>query len=152
MEYTSIDVLEKALNQKIDTALQTNVLEQVKKTMIKNIYSKVYDAYTPVLYKRRYKSGGLVDERNIVGILLSNQTLEVENITPYNTSVDGYETSEHSLAYAIEYGLIKNIFNDTEYQWNFPRMFMNATQYELDKGLLKNAFITGLKLQGCDIV
>lgn len=152
MKYTSIDALEKALNQKINTTLQINVLEQVKKTMIKNIYSEVYDAYNPVLYKRRYQSGGLVDEKNIVGVLLPNQTLEVENVTPYNASADGYDTPEYSLAYAIEYGLIKNIFNDTEYQWNFPRMFMNATQYELDKGLLKNAFITGLKLQGCDIV
>lgn len=102
-EIRSLKALEKYLQDKIDSALLVEVAAGVKEVEQQAIQDVVYKAYTPYMYQRRDKKGGLADIQNMTESLVAPGELWVENYTPFN---DEYDTMNHGfgLDELVEFG------------------------------------------------
>ncbi|WP_298021000.1 hypothetical protein [uncultured Dysosmobacter sp.] len=66
----------------VDQVLLTHVAPAVKRTMREQVYEKVYEAYEPRVYVRRFDDGGMGDIENYEASVDSGKmTLTVENLT-----------------------------------------------------------------------
>jgi len=83
----------------ISETLNDDVKKEVTKTEQRHINSDVYDVYSPKYYRRRRANGGLIADDNIVGEMISDDTLSVTNKTKFNPN------GEPDLAEWVEYGL-----------------------------------------------
>lgn len=83
-EIRNIKALEFYLQKHINDALQDEVTSDVKAYMSDVVQVVVYDAYKPREYIRRENNGGLSDQDNIVGEIVSEGCLEISNDTPFN--------------------------------------------------------------------
>ncbi len=107
------------INQKAQSALKSEVFEEVRDVYQKHIDSDVYDAYSPHQYQRRDMGGGLIADDNIVGNVNGN-TLEVKDIASlndfnFNGEIISHSSSGTELAEIIEYG--------SAYSGNAPYLF-----------------------------
>ena len=151
----SLKELEKALQEKVEIALLTDVAETVRDVMLDHIIEDVYDEYTPFEYSRRNNENGLMDGNNINASIEGN-TLIVENNTlgrPYYR--DGKElkrsqNADQEIAGVIESGQGYDI-HDWEYD-GIPRPFIENTRKELvDYDWHKKALKQGLQKQGLEV-
>jgi hypothetical protein len=141
-EFNSLADLEKFLNQKIKVALEKDVKKQAIKTMQEHVVDDVYDKYEPTQYKR---TGGLAQEKNIIGNMINDNTLEIENIRKdEDTGRYVAPVVESGIGYTWEDSKIFNM-------QPFPRPFVENTAKELESGLAKQALAEGLRKQGLDI-
>jgi hypothetical protein len=140
--FDNLNDISKFLNQKIKIALEQDVKKEAIKTMQREVVETVYDQYVPTEYQR---TGGLYQERNIKGTMISENTLEIENVRKD-------EKTGRYVAPIVEEG--------TGYTWKgseiyemqpFPRPFVEETAKALDNGLAKDALRKGLKNQGLDV-
>ena len=83
-EIRNIKALEAYLQKYINDALQDEVTADVKAYMSDVVQVVVYDAYKPREYIRRENNGGLSDQDNITGEIVSDGRLEISNDTPFN--------------------------------------------------------------------
>lgn len=83
-EFSKWSDLEKHLKKQIKDALASEVKSEVVETERRHIKKDVYEVYKPKMYKRRKDNGGLLDKENIVGTMISEDTLQVTNETPPN--------------------------------------------------------------------
>lgn len=96
--------LSKELKKIAANVMQNEVLTKVKELQQTWILKEVYLAYSPKQYERRGNYGGLIDERNILGVFSAKDTtLTVSNVTEYNNDYTAEPTSEY-LAPLIEFG------------------------------------------------
>ena len=159
-EFSKWSDLEKHLKKQIKDALASEVKSEVVETERRHIKKDVYEVYKPKMYKRRKDNGGLLDEENIVGTMISDDTLQVTNETPANPYGIPQEqvTTDKNLAMLIEYGdggAGGNNFYDfpseDDSSYMNPRPFTANTIEELSqtKAHVK-AFKEGLKRNGIE--
>ena len=121
----------------VDSSLNTEVFEAVKKTELTAIQDDVYDAYAPQKYIRRKTRGGLLDQSHIVkaGGVARNGILIVANITPPNPYLNGINNDDRisttptdsTIPALIEYGTYSPIGYGYDYwQRAFPREFIEG--------------------------
>lgn len=151
----SLKELEKALHEKVEIALLTDVAETVRDVMLDHIIEDVYDEYTPFEYSRRNNENGLMDGNNINASIEGN-TLIVENNTlgkPYYREGKELKRSQNAgqeIAGVIETGQGYDI-HDWEYD-GIPRPFIENTRRELvDYDWHKKALKQGLQKQGLEV-
>ena len=151
----SLKELEKALQEKVEIALLTDVAETVRDVMLDHIIEDVYDEYTPFEYSRRNNENGLMDGNNINASIEGN-TLIVENNTlgkPYYREGKELKRSQNAgqeIAGVIETGQGYDI-HDWEYD-GIPRPFIENTRRELvDYDWHKKALKQGLQKQGLEV-
>ncbi|MGP1411643.1 MAG: hypothetical protein ACTTKD_07400 [Peptoanaerobacter stomatis] len=116
------------LKSMVKHALQANeeVKDVIKKEMIEQIQTNVYDVYNPFYYERREQYGGMLDEDNIKIESVSDNTISIKEIAEFNgrPDTDLYNT----LAERIEYG---NPNAKHKRPYTKPRPFMEETFEEL---------------------
>lgn len=140
-EFSKWSDLEKYLKKQIKDALANEVKSEVVETERRHVQKDVYEVYNPKMYKRRKENGGLMDEKNIVGVMLSDDTLEVENKTPanpYGIPQERVTTEGKNLPGLIEFG-DDNGYGRYDFppsdgeddSYMFPRPFISNTVEEL---------------------
>ena len=132
MKCKNLKELRKHLEKCINDSLENEVLETVKKIELSHIKEDVFDVYSPNIYDRR-SSSGIDDPENIVGDIIQNGVLEVENITKFNPE---YETENQGLGLVklIEYGHGESgYFYDypSSHKFTDPRPFIANTKNEI---------------------
>lgn len=149
--------ISKQLSNKIDRALEKEVLEAVKDEESETIYAEVYKVYRPSKYRRREKRGGLADTDNIKGTV-SGGVLTVVNTTPPNPGGcvnNRLVTTDKILPELVEHGDgYKNFHYDfqSEERYMEPRPFTAKTVENLKKsGDHVKALKDGLKRQGVKV-
>lgn len=145
MAHRSFDSLKKAVLEKAKEGMKKEVLPIVRSTMQKSIREDVYQAYEPIEYQRRYYDGGLIDERNIIGVVdnVRNDGFDfrVENITMPNSigAPQVYLTPLIVMgqlkAQAVGYPLLYKEYAEL-HPYGQERDFVSATLNKLDKQTL----------------
>lgn len=123
------------MQDQINETLKDEVFEEVRDTIQKHVNRDVYDAYSPTQYNRRGSSGGLIDENNIVGEIISDGMLFTKNIAEANTPFKGhsYSTDDDTMfGRWINDGLVYN-FNGSTDPWTEARPFIDNAREELAK-------------------
>ena len=118
------------LQKVVDSVLEKEVTDSVRKQMLKAIDVEVYKSYSPTSYERRGVNGGLKDPDNIIGVLDGHGKISIYNATlPNKSAIYGTPTYQNDtdLSRWIEYGLVPNPFNYNVYSWMLPRPFMKTT-------------------------
>lgn len=151
----------KQLVQKIDNAMTNEVFQEVQDEEAATIYSEVYKVYTPLIYRRRGKFGGLGDAENIeiLGGVAKNGVLVVINTTEPNPGgciSNHLVTTGKNLPELVEYG-----YGYKYYTYDFPsagarfmkpRPFTAKTIEHLkESGAHIAALKAGLKRQGVNV-
>ena len=112
----------------IDETLKDEVFQFAQSVISKAIDDKVYSNYTPTHYERRGENGGLGDDRNIVYDYTTGKidimVIAEPNRSVFNTPIRG--GNDTLLASWIEFGKVKNVFNNEDYEWIHPRPFMKT--------------------------
>lgn len=153
----SLKELEKALQEKVDVALLTDVAQIVTEIMQDHIAQDVYDVYSPSMYARRANENGLLDNRNINSSIEGN-TLIVENNTlgaPYYYDSSDKKTKKSANAGEEIAGVIESGRGYDVSDWEYdgaPRPFIENTREELkDYEWHKKALKQGLQKQGLEV-
>lgn len=145
----NIKELRKALQEKIDIALLTDVADVVSDVMTDHIAQDVYDAYEPTQYIRRYSPNGLLDPSNITsyvdehGLVVENNTLGSKY---YYIGRKQFVSQNYNkeIAGVIETGEGYDI-HDWEYD-DVPRPFMQNSRDDI----VKNHYHTKALKQGLE--
>lgn len=148
--FKNLDSLFEYIQKKVDTTLKNEVYKTVKKEMLANIEEEIYQSYTPLVYDRRYKSGGLGDPKNIV-CEVSNGVLSVFNIAESSESwIDG-TTSDDFIRW-IEHGRVPMLWKGSPYPFMMPRPFLKTTKEMLEDNKKHiQALKSGLEKRGLKI-
>lgn len=109
----SAEAFKKELQKKADKSASSKestvpIAERAKEIMHYVVEEKVYNHYSPSIYKRRGENGGLLDSDNIVTTISSNHII-IDNIAEPNESLFGTSIRENpeGLLYEwIDKGLI----------------------------------------------
>lgn len=103
LEYRSLAELKEDIQALVEDALRNEVADAVKDYEALAIKDVVYDVYEPKDYERRkYEKGGLAAPENMKEYV-SNGTLYVDNLTPFNEGYGSYNSGV-GLAELVEYG------------------------------------------------
>ena len=134
-DYKSLRDLFKALEQKIEKAVQEKVPDVVEREMQVQIYEKVYEAYEPIAYERTYQ-------------LISPENIETTNV-PGGVSIRNVREDEgKDVAYTVESGFGYSF----PYIGMGPRRFTEATRQSLkESGKHIEAVRKGLIEQGLKV-
>lgn len=124
------------------------VAEKAKEVMHQVIEKKVYEGYSPTVYKRRGEFDGLLDYNNIVTSTKNNH-IYVENIAEPNESIFGTPIRENPKGLLYEWmdkGLIDDSWVPTSFTvwWTGNRMGMTE-DIANDEGLKNFAAKTIVK-------
>lgn len=143
------------LQADVETVLLTHVAPAVKEEMQAQVYDKVYAAYKPTKYVRRWDDGGMGDVRNYEASVDSGtMTLTVQNLTTGNPD---YKDSE-----GWDPGAISDLVQEgTGYHWTrsriyrlmpYPRPYTKETEQEvIRKGTVERELRIGLSAMGHEI-
>lgn len=85
MTFKNLDALFKHIEADVKDTLREEVADCVKDEMQFEIEMNVYNAYSPLYYKRRKYDFGLIDKENMESEVEGN-TLTVKDIAPLNKS------------------------------------------------------------------
>ena len=112
------------------------------------VEEKVYNHYSPSIYKRRGENGGLLDSDNIVTTISSNHII-IDNIAEPNESIFGTPIRENPKGLLYEWmdrGLIDDLWVPTSFTvwWTGNRMGMTE-DIANDEGLKNFAAKTIVK-------
>lgn len=136
------------LEADMETVLLTHVAPAVKEELQTQVYDKVYAAYTPKVYERRYQDGGLGDMRNYEASVDSGtMTLYVQN----QTRDDGYWRPDGSPDRFIAPVVEGTGGPDSDYDYGGPgpRPFHKAAEQEVIRdGTVERELRKGLSALG----
>lgn len=157
VEVNSLKALETELYKRVDKALENEVGKYVKDVMQAVIKHDVYDAYTPKMYHRRGKYGGLADQENM-NTIAEDGVLTVTNTTmayPY-LDMEQNTLSQNAgqlLAPIIESGNGYDYSKWAYYGYGIPRPFMQNTEIKLSnsKWAIEAMLAEGLIRQGIEV-
>lgn len=65
MTFKNLDSLFKHIEKQVQDTMVNEVADAVKDNMAEAVQTSVYDAYSPMYYKRRMQNGGLIDKDNM---------------------------------------------------------------------------------------
>lgn len=65
MTFKNLDILFKHIEKQIKDTMVDEVANAVKDNMAEAVQTSVYDAYSPMYYKRRMQDGGIIDKNNM---------------------------------------------------------------------------------------
>ena len=119
----TIAELNDEIKKRVNKALKNKVAPYIRDELKKQIQENVYDAYAPLVYKRRGENGGLIDEGNYV------TDFDEEDCSVYvhdDAKASGSGLGK-PLDQAIEYG-----YGDRDKEYNKPRPFISPTQAKID--------------------
>jgi len=149
--YDDENALIKDLKNDIRKVLSKEVLDKAKEIELRHIDYDIFAFYTPQIYERR-RQNGINDPDNIVGEIVEDMTLEIDNVTHFN---DGYGTYNHGtgLADLINGGdSMTGFFYDYPGEFNQPRPFIDNTISEIeDTDQVDSALDEGMKNLGYDV-
>ena len=137
MKYNNLNDLFRRIESDIQDTLSEEVADCVKDEMEFEIQMNVYNAYSPLYYKRREYNGGLIAKENMESKVEGN-TLTVKDIAPLNKSDNSNSNWELDEIVVNGYGNMP-----------FSRDFYAGTKERLEenKSHLK-AFEKGMKKKG----
>jgi hypothetical protein len=143
-EFADLNQLTQYLNEKIRTALATEVSDIAKETMSDHVMSDVYNKYTPSQSPKGYvRTGDLY--KDIQTTMIDDNTLTIENVAKD-------EETGRMYASIVDEGIGYEWKDSRIYQMQpYPRPFVENTFKELADGKAKQALIDGLKKQGIDV-
>lgn len=140
----------------VDQVLLTHVAPAVKDEMQTQIYDKVYAAYDPTQYERRYDNGGLADKSNMQeSVEAGLMTLHVVNLTTGNEEyADSEEWDPGLITDIIEKGVGYHWRHSRIYsQQPYPRPFINETEKEVIRdGTVDRELANGLNALGYTVI
>lgn len=141
------------LQADVETVLLTHVAPAVKEEMQAQVYDKVYAAYTPKVYKRRYQDGGLGDIRNYEASVDSGtMTLTVQNLTRDNGYWRAPGLPDRFIAPVVEGSGDPDSDYDFDYEGPHPREFHKPTEQEVIRdGTVERELRLGLSALGHEI-
>jgi len=170
-EVSSIKELEAMLKKKINSVLQTDAANLVKKKEQEHAFDDVYGAYTSfstcvMKYRRRGTGGGIVDINNMK-VYPGDMQVEIANETPFNPAFGkhtecckpfiGPENRGNELALLIELGdggggyIYNYPFPNGQGDFLPPRPFIQNTRDELKNTQdLRKCIVNGLRMLGVD--
>lgn len=93
MQFNNLNSLFGYIEDSVKETLKEDVAETVKENMAEEIQANVYNAYSPLYYKRRGSQGGLGDKSNMEA-KVDGSTLTVKNITPLDNGRTDWELDE----------------------------------------------------------
>jgi hypothetical protein len=129
--------IREAIMSEIKKSLVTDVLKTIQTREKRSIAKVVYRAYSPETYIRRYTDGGLIDDRNIEGIIEkedgNSARLSISNLTKYNTSGRGYGGS--SSEYLTPLIVLGQDAHPTGYSW-FPNPKLRSRGYAKERNFI----------------
>lgn len=119
--HEALAMANKKLISKIDDAMNSEVFKEVQDEESATIYEAVYKVYTPRMYRRRGKYGGMADYNNIeiAGGTSRGGVMVVVNLTepnPGGCMNNSQVTTGKNLPELIEYGDGYKF-----YQYDFPK-------------------------------
>ena len=131
-----IAAFEARLNNAIHATMQAQVADTAKAAMQEALDEKVYGAYEPTYYQRKYKAGGLADPENMeTEYDRATMTLTMENVRRD-------EVTNRLVAPVVESGRGYNYYSLP------PRPFHAYTEELMGNGLFEQALEYGLKQAG----
>lgn len=138
MTFKNLNQLFARLEQDIQDTLNEEVTDCVKDEMEFEIQMNVYNAYSPLYYKRRGYNGGLIAKENMESKVEGN-TLTVKDIAPLNgNNKSDWELDE----------IVVNGYGNME----FPRDFYAGTKERLEEyGYHTEALKKGMRKRGYDV-
>ena len=140
MTFKNLNQLFARLEQDIQDTLREDVADCVKDEMQFEIDMNVYNAYSPLYYKRRGYNGGLIAKENMESKVEGN-TLTVKDIAPLNKSDSSNSNWELDEIIVNGYG-----------NQPFPRDFYFDTKERLEEhGYHTEALKKGMRKRGYDI-
>lgn len=140
MTFKNLNQLFSKLEQDIQDTLSEEVADCVKDEMEFEIQMNVYNAYSPLYYKRREYNFGLIDQSNMESKVEGN-TLTVKDIAPLNKSDNSNSNWELDEIVVNGYGNMP-----------FPRDFYSDCKERLEgHGYHTEALRDGLKKRGYNV-
>ena len=137
------------LEQAVAKTLSDNVYVKAVEIIQNNIEEDVYSQYSPVKYKRREYSGGLIANENLPGEM-GGTKLTIKATAPPNAAYG--KSAGKDLPATVEYGITENydFYNPAKgHGFAAARPFMQDAVTEMKGGDdIKKAIIDGLKSQG----
>lgn len=130
------------LHSAVYDTLNTDVADAIEEELSKHIREDVYDAYEPMIDRRREDAGGLSDVRNYSAQIKSDaggMELQIKNETPFQTG--GATQSGMTLSEVVQSGA-------ENFHMPFPREYVERTQEDVDAGVCALAFIHGMRSRG----
>lgn len=140
MRYNNLNDLFRRIESDIQDTLSEEVADCVKDEMEFEISMNVYNAYSPLYYKRREYNFGLIDKENMESKVDGN-TLTVKDIAPLNKSDNSKSNWELDEIVVNGYGNMP-----------FKRDFYAGTKERLEEyGYHTKALKEGMRKRGYDI-
>lgn len=140
MKYNNLNDLFRRIESDIQDTLREEVADCVKDEMEFEIQMNVYNAYSPLYYKRREYNGGLIAKENMDSKVDGN-TLTVKDIAPLNKSDSSNSNWEPDEIIVNGYGNMPA-----------PRDFYGGTKEQLEEhGYHTEALKKGMRKRGYDV-
>ncbi len=134
MAFKNLDTLFKHIQKQVNDTMKNEVADAVKDNMAEAVQTSVYDAYSPMYYKRRMQNGGLIDKDNMEVTEIPNG-ISVRDVAPLD---NGRIRSDFSLDEIIVNGLGNQPFSRDMYAETEDRLSNNNEHIEaLKQGLKK---------------
>lgn len=137
MTFKNLDSLFKHIEKQVQDTMENEVADAVKDNMAEAVQTDVYNAYTPMYYKRRMQNGGLIDKDNMEVTEIPNG-ISVRDVAPLD---NGRIRSDFSLDEIIVNGLGNQPFSRDMYACCKENLERNQDHIEaLKHGLKKRGF------------
>lgn len=135
MTFKNLDSLFKHIEKQVQDTMENEVADAVKDNMAEAVQTDVYNAYTPMYYKRRMQNGGLIDKDNMEVTEIPNG-ISVRDVAPLDNG-----RRDFSLDGIIVNGLGNQPFERDFYTETKERLSENNDHVEaLKQGLKKRGF------------
>lgn len=135
MTFKNLDSLFKHIENQVQDTMENEVADAVKDNMAEAVQTDVYNAYTPMYYKRRMQNGGLIDKDNMEVTEIPNGIV-VRDVAPLDNG-----RRDFSLDEIIVNGLGNQPFERDFYTETKERLSENNDHIEaLKHGLKKRGF------------
>ncbi|GAA0346930.1 hypothetical protein GCM10008931_42760 [Oceanobacillus oncorhynchi subsp. oncorhynchi] len=142
---TLSNLVNKLKNKVIPDVLANEVYQTVVDVESKNVQKTVYNAYSPLVYKRRGENGGLADPKNHVATFSyagNMVTMAVRNTTKGQDGF-GYLSGLIEYGHDAGYGQYDYPYSSVQVPtFLAPRPFISSTKAELERTL---AHLTAMK-------
>lgn len=134
MTFKNLNDLLKHIEKQVNDTMKKEVADAVKDNMAEAVQTTVYDAYSPMYYKRRMQNGGLIDKDNMEVTEIPNG-ISVRDVAPLD---NGRIRSDFSLDEIIVNGLGNQPFSRDFYSQCKENLEQNNEHIEaLKQGLKK---------------
>lgn len=93
MTFKNIESLLKHIEKQVNDTMKNEVADAVKDNMAEAVQTSVYDAFSPMYYKRRMQNGGLIDKDNMEVTEIQNG-ISVRDVAPLDNGRRDFSLDE----------------------------------------------------------